>query len=185
MFNNLRVHFFLGLLVFLFSVELSAKDNSTTEFSDIYWGVSATRIRADVGGGFFNSRISLKTDFHAILGKELNDYIAVEARLGLGLGSSTKTFFDNIQLKRLLGGYVKFSAPWKVSPYALLGYSSVSIEVSDGFSSESDSETGFSQGLGLEFTLSKRSKLFIEYARLIEDSGEKVLGSSLGFTVKL
>ncbi len=119
-------------------------------------------------------------------GVEFNRYLSLEARYSKGIesdeGTVTGITFD-LELEYLYGVYAKGVLPiGRFSPYAMVGYSkgkeTATVEIFDLV--VSDSDKGFSFGLGVDFPLGDNVSLNAEWTRFVE--GEDDLG--VGFKIE-
>jgi opacity protein-like surface antigen len=118
-------------------------------------------------------------------GKQFNDYISGEIRLGYASG--TAEFMDGdtdiaIDVDRLGGVFFKFQAPVtdKFYPYFLFGYSRVEVEVSSEGSSSEESQEGMGYALGADYYLSDSISVSFEFTDYQDDNeGVRFNGFSL------
>jgi opacity protein-like surface antigen len=107
------------------------------------------------------------------VGAPLSPYLAVEGRLGGGLGSS-ETNGNDLQVHSLFAGYLKGSLPLApgFSLYGLGGIASVDLQRNFGLVNTND--TGLSYGLGMDFDLATNARLSLEWTHL-------ATGDNLGY----
>jgi opacity protein-like surface antigen len=119
-------------------------------------------------------------------GITFNENFALEARYLTGAKSDTKTFqgFDvELEVDYVYGVYAKGMLPvGPVTPYLMVGYSSgketARVDVLN--LSASDSDSGPSFGIGVDYPVNENFRLNLEWARLVE--GEDDLG--VGFKIE-
>lgn len=132
-------------------------------------------------------------------GGYLNQVIALEARLALGitddtvranaqnlgLGTSLDANVD-IDLDTALSVFVKADVPVTpfVNAYGLLGFTRAEIEASTGGLKTSESETGLSYGLGMEGEISRHTSLSIEYVLLLDEDDFEYTAINIGITAR-
>ncbi|MBS0388340.1 MAG: porin family protein [Proteobacteria bacterium] len=100
-----------------------------------------------------------------VVGASLSPNLAIEGRVGTGLGSSSTDSYG-VQVNSLIAGYLKGSLPLTrgVSLYGLGGLASVDFKRDFGLVNAHDN--GFSYGIGVDFDLDRRSRLNVEWTRL-------------------
>lgn len=123
-------------------------------------------------------------------GGYLNQVIALEARLALGISDDTvRTNTLNpvdIDLDTALSVFVKADVPMTpfVNAYGLLGLTRGEIETSSAGLTASESETGLSYGLGIEGEISRRTSLSIEYVQLLDEDAFEYTAINVGITAR-
>lgn len=108
-----------------------------------------------------------------IIGARLSPNLAIEGRLGGGLGSAAANGYG-VEVRSVFAGYLKGSVPLApgISVYGLGGLADVDLQRDFGLVYAQD--TGFSYGLGMDFDLASNSRLSIEWTRL-------AAGDNLGY----
>ncbi|MDE2221119.1 MAG: porin family protein [Gammaproteobacteria bacterium] len=108
-----------------------------------------------------------------IVGASVSPNLAIEGRIGAGLGSSATNGYG-INVNSLYAGYLKGSLPLSpgFSLYGLAGVAGVDYKRDFGLIDAHD--TGFSYGLGMNFDLAGNTRLNVEWARLAS-------GDNLGY----
>jgi opacity protein-like surface antigen len=143
-------------------------------------------------GSYENSSVP-EADIGAIAfraGGYLNQVIALEARLALGISDDTvRTSAINpidIELDTALSAFIKADVPMTpfVNAYGLLGLTRGEIEASAGGFTVSESETGLSYGLGIEGEISRRTSLSIEYVQLLNEDAFEYTAINVGITTR-
>ncbi|MZR61333.1 porin family protein [Alcanivorax sp. DP30] len=133
---------------------------------------------------------TLKIDAATVnAGFEVTDFLALEARGGVGLNEDSQGIAD-FELDHLYGGYVKLGAPISdtVRPYVIGGYTkakgtvSADGEVAGVTYSFSDSENfeDESWGAGLDMNITDTLGANLEYMRYIDTDEEEISGISVG-----
>ena len=104
------------------------------------------------------------------------DYVAIEGRIGFGLGDDSITVQGirvDGQLENLFGAYVVGHLPIEgaFSPYGLLGFTSAKAKLElPGFGvSETDTDSGFTWGLGVDIRVSQQVSVNGEYVRYLDE----------------
>ena len=108
-----------------------------------------------------------------VVGAELSPNLALEGRIGVGLGrAETNTYGVNVN--SLYAGYLKGSLPLSrgFALYGLAGAASVDFKRDFGLVDAHDS--GLSYGLGMDFDLAGNTRLNVEWTRL-------ATGNNLGY----
>ena len=108
-----------------------------------------------------------------VIGAPLSPELALEARVGGGLGSAeTNTY--GVEVRSMYAAYLKGALPLSpgFSLYGLAGAASVNLRRDFGLIDAHD--TGLSYGLGVDFELAGNSKLNVEWTRL-------ATGNNLGY----
>jgi opacity protein-like surface antigen len=108
-----------------------------------------------------------------LVGAALSPNLALEGRIGVGLGrSETNTY--GVDVNSLHAGYLKGLVPLSpgFSLYGLAGVASVDYRRDFGLINAHDS--GLSYGLGMDFDLAGNTRLNVEWVRLAN-------GNNLGY----
>ncbi|WP_144401600.1 porin family protein [Isoalcanivorax pacificus] len=125
-------------------------------------------------------------------GAQLSDYLAVEARVGFGAGDDSASEGPaklTIEVDNYISAYIKPTMPLgeRFSVYALAGVtrSKIKGEITGVVpaTSDTDSQTDLSYGVGADLNLSTNSFVSVEYARLLngDDYDLDALSVGLGF----
>jgi outer membrane autotransporter protein len=97
-------------------------------------------------------------------GYKFNENVALEGRLGLGLGDDDFEFASGgstkIEVSRLLSILGKFSVGGTFSPYAVVGFTDFELDADNGTTVEGD---GLSYGVGVDFSVSENAAISLEY----------------------
>ncbi len=113
-------------------------------------------------------------------GYQFHEYLAVEGRVGVGIGDDTLDG-ATLEMDHYLGAYVKAGMPiHNFYPYALLGMTYMELTVSGAEGSFSDSESDLSYGIGLDYYLNNQISLNAEYANMYDKDGVKIDGFTIG-----
>ena len=116
-------------------------------------------------------------------GVHATDYFQLEGRLGFNLNDDDVNGVS-LEVDQLVGVYGKLSLPNEFSPYVIFGYSDIDLEI-DGVSDDDDD---FSYGIGLDFYVSERSAVNVEYMSYYDDSDDgvdvEITAIGIGFTYK-
>ena len=137
------------------------------------------------------------TAVYGRIGMQLNEYFAVEARLGIGISDDTSTvvFTDSatgatlgggdvdIELEHLFGAYIRVGAPVSDAfyPYAIVGVTEWKRELSTSLVTESYSDSDSSFGVGVDFGDADRGGFNIEYMNYYDKDGNTLSGFSIGY----
>ena len=116
----------------------------------------------------------------AVGGYQLNDYVAVEARVGVGV-SDDSYLGATLELDNYYGAYLKFGAPiGNFYPYAMVGMTEGEVTASvTGFSlSQSESDVSYAAGIG--YYINENINLHLEYARFLDKDAISIEGFTLG-----
>lgn len=118
------------------------------------------------------------------IGGYANDYIAVEARLGVGLTDDTVSGTD-LSLRYSLGAFVRdgFPVTEQVFPYVILGFSRADFKAKTAGDTDTNAETDSSYGIGIDVEVINLA-LTAEYLNMIDKNDTTFLGFSVGFTTK-
>ncbi|EKF74464.1 hypothetical protein A11A3_08585 [Alcanivorax hongdengensis A-11-3] len=133
---------------------------------------------------------TLKIDSATVqAGVDITDFLAIEARGGLGFDKDSKGIAD-FKMDHLYGGYLKLAAPLSevVRPYVIGGYTKVkgSVEANGtvaGVDYSVDEDRTFedqSYGGGLDFNLTDTLGANLEYMRYVDKDDEEISGISVG-----
>lgn len=121
------------------------------------------------------------------LGYQPSSYLAVEGRVGTGVGDDTVAGVVKTELEHYYGIYIlpQFPVGDVVSVYGLLGWTEAEASVSAFGAKETDSESDLSYGVGVRF-LNKRDQrgvgFFAEYARLLDKRDFELDALTVGLT---
>jgi len=117
------------------------------------------------------------------------DNVAIEGRIGVGISDDSISAPGarlSVELENLFGVYLLGHLPIEgiVSPYGLIGFTSAKAKATfeDDFGrfSESDSESGFTWGLGVDVRVAQQVSLNAEYVRYLDKSDFDFSAVSLG-----
>lgn len=149
-----------------------------------YAGVSYVRATYDEAGIPEFNPDALAVRF----GAEFNPNLAVEGRIGFGLGDDSQSVFGvdvDLEIDNFYGAYVRAMLPTgSVTPYLLLGYTHGKLTASALGTSASESDSDASYGVGVDLFATKTTAINVEYAKLFEGDGYEVDGISLGVAFK-
>ena len=154
-----------------------------------YWGIQLTQTQIDYNAGF-----SFDIPFANLkVGYNINDYFALEGRLGLALGDDTdRKTLNGTQTDITLSpdpmwglyGVGHLDVSDNFSLYAVVGYTKAqtSADISDGTTtvSVSDDDDGFSAGGGVEFAITRSLSLTLEYMSYLRNKGYDASGYTIG-----
>ena len=165
---------------------------STCSYADnesIYFGAGISAWDYDVSG---YEKLSLKS-VEGKLGYSTNKHVSLELRFGLGVGEDTTTSNEvelDLEIKNYLSLYMKPEYVYeRFNLYGLLGFTKSKLEAharADGFPSQSktDTDRGFSYGLGISYSLADSISTNIEWKSLL-DENYKISGLTIGFDYKI
>ena len=146
----------------------------------------STQTSAESAQGYYG--IGYHIAFRA--GGYLNQVIAIDARLALGISDDTirtNTISNvNIELDTALSVFIKADVPVTpfVNAYGLLGLTRGEIETSSIGLTASESETGLSYGLGIEGEINRRTYLSVEYVQYLDEDSFEYSGINFGITTR-
>jgi hypothetical protein len=181
--NSLMKVFTVGGLALASGTTLAA--GPAPSEAGTYWGVNVGQVNySETGFPHFNP-----TAFLVSLGWEFSRNLAVEARVGTGIGSDSKVVSGlpiSLKVKSFYGGYLRGTLPVSnaFSFYALAGYGRGELEASAMGTSVSTTDGAFSGGLGGEFALGSTSSIGLEYARMFSGSGYTANLISIGYRMR-
>lgn len=163
---------------------------AATNPGDVYAGASYSTMTAK------ESPFSL--DFgvlNGFAGYQINDYLAVEGRVGVGIADESLDVFESSAVdvgvdytaQALVKGSYHFSDV--VSAYGIAGVAKNKYSFSQGNQSNSSSDTGLTYGVGVQFAISGNSALNLEYQKLPDmdmddDAGISVSALTVGYTYR-
>lgn len=122
-------------------------------------------------------------------GIELTPLFGIEGRAGTGISADKRSVPGGeirYELDRLVGAYGTLGIPVGdvARPYLVAGMTDVKGEVIADFNSvqfsESDSNSDYSLGAGIDLNISETFGINVEYMRYIDNDDEKLNGLSLG-----
>lgn len=116
-------------------------------------------------------------------GAQINEAISAELRLGIGTDDSRVAVDADLQLKTAIGIYVRggVQATDRIYPYIIAGWTRVKFERSifgDGSTTASDADV--STGIGVDFSVTEKVKLNLEYMYYFDNSETEIEALSLG-----
>jgi hypothetical protein len=160
-----------AFLLLTFSIRLSTSVNSVASGLEgqNYFGIGASSLKYNEDPvTTHHTALTLK------VGHEMNDFLAVEGRLSLGLGEDkVEDVIDfDFEIDYLVGMYFRGNLPIGGSPrvraYGLVGFTRGKFTArAFGFSS-SDSETDIGYGLGLELFGNNKNAINLEFMRSLD-----------------
>ena len=105
------------------------------------------------------------------LGARLSPNIAIEGRIGGGLGRSDVNSYG-VEVRSLYAVYIKGIVP--LSPvFSIYGLGGVAgVKLKRDFGEEESRDSGFSYGVGMEFGLPRGASLNVEYTRLVSGNNQ-------------
>jgi opacity protein-like surface antigen len=101
----------------------------------------------------------------ATLGARLSPNVAIEGRIGGGLGRSDTNSYG-VEVRSMYAGYIKGILPLSpvFSIYGLGGVAAVNLK--RDFGQDESHDSGFSYGIGMDFNLPRGTSLNVEFTRL-------------------
>lgn len=163
------------------ALSLSVASHSMAEGG--YIGAQYAQVKYDQTNTGINNGDATPTALVITGGYNFSDHIALEGRLGFGLGDDAFSSTVDVDIDSLVSVLGKFSLGGSISPYLLAGFSDVELEATGNQSTEGD---GFSFGAGVDFDVSENSAVSLEYIQYVDadirNGGEaKVTALSLGY----
>lgn len=118
------------------------------------------------------------------VGAYVNDFLAFETRLGLGLTNDTVNDTE-FSLRYSVGAYIRAGFPVheQAFPYLILGFSRADFEAKAAGKSENDAETDSSYGVGIDVEIVNMS-LSAEYLNMIDKNDISFSGFTVGFSTQ-
>ncbi|MGP9679593.1 porin family protein [Halomonas sp. AOP27-A1-41] len=113
----------------------------------------------------------------------LNDFVAIEGRIGTGLSDdSIGGSGVDVELDQLMGVYAVGHLPVNnvFSFYGLLGFSYAEATISNRFVSVSDDDDGFSYGAGVQLNFTPQISGQLEYVSYLNKSDYNLNAGSVG-----
>jgi len=181
-FKNVVIAFSLPMFSFAAAAGEGDKYEWEMEFGNPYIGISFNQNRLDTPYDVDLDSIMLRA------GMQFNDYFTAELRLAGGLNDED-TFFGSSSLDSHYGFYAKAAAPFQlgfskdaptVAPYLVIGISEARFDYND----VSLKQSGFSYGLGFDFSVVEDWIFSAEYLRLIDTNDIFIETISFGLTYK-
>lgn len=157
-----------------------------------YIGVNYTRVELDG---------DLDHDFDTVAirgGYEFTDWLAIEARYGVGTGDSKDrealgpfTFTQKFEVEQYYGVYGRLTLPNSTlfKPYVIAGYTEAELDWRldmNGTRLDSDSikDDAFSYGVGVNLEFNEHFAVNAEYMRLLDDGDVDVDGLTVGLSYR-
>ena len=172
------------------------KKKSLTKIIGLSALIASTGVLADAGWYVGGSYAQLDTDVAGVVefdlaalvfnvGYKINDYVAVESRLGTGIADDDILGID-LELDYLWGLYTKIGIPTGTGfyPYAVLGYTKAELELSAFGMTESESDSDISYGIGADFGVNENLGIFVEYMNWYDDEDIEITGFNIGLNYK-
>jgi outer membrane immunogenic protein len=158
--------------------------SSASFAGDFYMGGGIHRGMLDVDGLSSVTPMAIKLE----TGKYLSDHVALEGHLAFGVGKSSISY--------PYGGDIDFSVKNAVSIflkgdldinenanlYGLAGFTKGKFEMETVYYSETDSDSGFSYGVGVETKLENDFVISAEYVMYLKEDDYDYSGINLSFT---
>lgn len=110
-----------------------------------------------------------------IAGAKGNEYLAVEVRYSITLGDLNGEDFDGISgdIDGDMSNIAIYAKPMytidALNLYGLVGYGQVTLN--DDYFPDNESESGFQWGLGANYSINDKIKIFFDYTNLYDDAG--------------
>ena len=144
---------------------------------------------AYVGGGLTETSIDIDgvsgeanpTAVFARVGYQINEFFAVEGRLGTGLDSD-KLHGVKVDIENVYGAYLKAGIPTAVGlyPYAVLGATHGELKASARGYSDTGDDDDISYGVGVDYWVVPNVSVGLEYMKYLDMDNYEVSGISLG-----
>lgn len=116
-----------------------------------------------------------------IIGYEFHPNIAVEGMVMFGTKGDSDEFGD-IKLRNAFGIYAKPKMDFgNIEAFGRLGWARTKVRFSDAFGSESESDTDFSYGLGVNYRFNPKMSAGIDWMRYFSKDGGKIQGWTVNF----
>ncbi|MCL2916464.1 porin family protein [Shewanella corallii] len=150
-------------------------------FANGYLGGQFNYVDAETGsGGVRLPGVSFLT------GYQYNDYLGLEARIGVGVGDDSNTANGTkveYELDYYYGGYLVGTVPLTESfdLYALAGYAKAEATVKANGTSVKGDDSKFSYGGGLKWNANRNWTFSAEYLMLVEDMDSVNVGITYRF----
>ena len=156
---------------------------------ETYYGAGLAHLDIPIDGIDDEMLDATVTSLHGLVGTRFNENFSGEIRLGIGISDDNNLDDDgfNLKLKNYFGVYAKAGAQISeiIYPYVVAGYTRGKMEASALGDSESASEGDVSFGVGVDFSISKTTKLNLEYMNYLDKDGVELSGFGLGFSKAL
>lgn len=157
----------------------TAGDMYKSGVGGLYAGLNYTFLNVDFD--FDGEEADLGT-LSGKVGVMANDYIGFEARAGFGVNDDDIDGMAEIEVDNFFGGYVTFNmvngSP--LTPYAVIGFTRIEVEVDSVFGSDSADESDLSYGAGINVELAQNLSGNLEYMRYYDDEEVTLDGIGLG-----
>ena len=149
---------------------------SGTAYGNLYGGLSYGFMETELGSADFDT-----PTLNFALGVEATPHLAVEGRLGLGVGDDGRSGVT-VEIDDYFAVYVKPMLPLSdtVSLYGLLGVAETTVETNFG----DDDDDDFSYGFGISAKTRQGLDLFAEYVSLYDDRNVEISGFNLGVNLR-
>lgn len=107
----------------------------------------------------------------ATLGVQVHPNIAIEGRIGGGLGRTDVNSYG-VDVRSVYAGYLKGIVP--LSPvFSIYGLGGVAgVDLKRDFGAPRARDNGFSYGLGMDFNLPRGARINVEYTRLLTGNND-------------
>lgn len=118
-------------------------------------------------------------------GYQLNDNLAIEARLGEGVNDDS-IYGVKLELKEFYGAYFKVGMPTSIGlyPYVIAGGTHGKLEASYHGYHDSASKTDLSYGAGADYHFDSKWSAGVEYMKYLDTDGIDFTGVTLGVNYK-
>lgn len=174
---------------FIFSA-LILSISSTTNAKELYYGLNLSTLdyKETTSEQMIFPVFSIQT-IYGKLGRVWNDNFSAEMRIGFELNDDEKIVQVNgmlvpiqLRLKNFYGAYVKIGEQVNsnIYPYTILGYTRVKGKVKALDIEDTNAESDFSFGVGVDFDLTETLKLNIEHMNYLDKNTAAISGFSIG-----
>ncbi|HSC68583.1 MAG TPA: porin family protein [Cellvibrio sp.] len=173
---------------------LSALIASITVFTAINTHAEVYKAKPYVGGNVSGLDLSVTEapddlsllSGYARFGAQFDDYWSLEWRIGTGLQDDEIRGEDgnaDVSLDLFYGAYVLGGAPITehIYPYVAMGYSKAEFEINASDRSAEYKENDISFGAGVNFDVSDKFAINLEYMQYIKENGVELSGPTAGF----
>lgn len=143
-----------------------------------------TYIGAGLSTMDFNDDLAQFQGLNFKMGQKFGDYVAVEAKVGLGMRDESIVPGNFTRIDNYVGLFVKAGAPVteNVAPYVIAGHTTVRVAGKIATVDFALDESDYSYGVGVDFTVSESTAVNLEVIRHTDIDWLQLDVLSLGVT---
>lgn len=142
-----------------------------------YLGANVTQMDFDAGTDFEAKPVNLSVNAGYVIGQG----VSAELRLGNTVESDELTDSDvEVEFNETAGLFLRAAVPdTTITPYALLGYSSINLETSDADGNTEERDHDIAYGFGIEYKAASNLSVGVEWMDYYRKDDINLIGYAL------